>query len=81
MNIVWLPLQECINEYGVWYFRQYAASIERPFEVYYDPYTETVQVLDSKESIQDLTRIAHAQLACLQNALRRIDSLAIEPRA
>ena len=57
--------------------RQYAASIPRPFDVHYDPYTQSVRVLDDAATLRDLARTAHGDLTRLQNALKRIDLLSV----
>lgn len=57
--------------------RQYAAKIERPYEVRYDAYTQSIQILDHKEVIEDVARVLKADLTSLQNALAKIDNLVI----
>jgi phenylalanine-4-hydroxylase len=38
------------------YSRQYAMTIPRPFTVHYNPYTQTIEVLDGKEQIVNIVR-------------------------
>jgi len=37
-------------------FRQYAMTIPRPFSVHYNPYTQTMEVIDGKEQIMNMVR-------------------------
>ena len=37
-------------------YRQYAATIPRPFSVRYNPYTQSVEVINTKQQIVNLTR-------------------------
>jgi len=36
--------------------RQYAMTIPRPFSVHYNPYTQTIEVIDGKEQIVNMVR-------------------------
>ena len=56
-------------------FRQYAASVKRPFEVHYDPFTQTIRKLNTTQAIVDLARTTHADLTCLQNAIKRLNGI------
>ena len=45
--------------------RQYAATIPRPFTVHYNPYTQTVEVINGKESIVHIVRsLRSKQIIC-----------------
>ena len=37
-------------------FRQYAMTIPRPFSVHYNPYTQSIEVIDGKEQIVNMVR-------------------------
>ena len=37
-------------------FRQYAMTIPRPFGVHYNPYTQSIEVIDGKEQIVNMVR-------------------------
>jgi phenylalanine-4-hydroxylase len=38
------------------FIRQYAMTIPRPFNVHYNPYTQTIEVIDGKEQIVNMVR-------------------------
>jgi hypothetical protein len=40
----------------IFIFRQYAMTIPRPFGVHYNPYTQTIEVIDGKEQIMNMVR-------------------------
>jgi phenylalanine-4-hydroxylase len=52
--------------------RQFAAAIKRPAEVRYDPYTQTIQILDNMDSIRDVTLTLKGELNSLCNAFVKI---------
>ncbi|BFZ09991.1 hypothetical protein BsWGS_13030 [Bradybaena similaris] len=52
--------------------RQFAATIPRPFSVRYNPYTQSVEVINSKEQIIDLSKDIKGDLSLLQDALAKI---------
>lgn len=37
-------------------FRQYAMTIPRPFSVHYNPYTQSIEVINGKEQIVNMVR-------------------------
>jgi len=51
--------------------REFSQSLSRPFDVYYNPLTQCVEVLDSKEKIAALARNIQSQLSVLTHALTR----------
>ncbi|KAK2169543.1 hypothetical protein LSH36_9g15065 [Paralvinella palmiformis] len=53
--------------------RQYAKNIKRPFEVRYDPYTQTVQILDNDEALKDISRVVRGEINSLCDVIRRIE--------
>jgi len=57
--------------------RRYAASIKRPYEVCYEPLTQSVKVLDNKEALTTITDNVRYQLSTLHSALLRIDHINI----
>ena len=57
--------------------RRYAATIKRPFDVRYDPLTQSVNVLDNKEALCTISENVRYQLSTLHSALSRIDQLSI----
>lgn len=52
---------------------KFANSIPRPFGVRYNPYTESVEVLDSKKQIDNLMCNINVEFQILQNAFRKIN--------
>nr|KAG5687097.1 hypothetical protein BaRGS_010542 [Batillaria attramentaria] len=55
--------------------RQYTSRIKRPYEVHYDPYTQSIQLLNSKDMLHTMARSLHTELENLQRAIDRIDCL------
>ncbi|KAK2147875.1 hypothetical protein LSH36_533g01049 [Paralvinella palmiformis] len=51
--------------------REYAHSIKRPFELHYDPYTQTVEILDTAKRISKALDDVTQQLATVNNAVRK----------
>lgn len=56
-------------------FRQYSLRIRRPYEVHFDPYTQSVQILNSKDMLHQQTRALRTELDNLQRAIDRIQCL------
>ncbi|XP_025098856.1 tryptophan 5-hydroxylase 1-like isoform X2 [Pomacea canaliculata] len=55
--------------------RQYSLRIRRPYEVHFDPYTQSVQILNSKDMLHQQTRALRTELDNLQRAIDRIQCL------
>ncbi|RWS09971.1 Protein henna-like protein [Dinothrombium tinctorium] len=53
--------------------REYALSIPRPFAVRYNPYTQTVYILDRKPQIDELARDIQSEMQLLLDAIRKIN--------
>lgn len=53
-------------------FREFASSIQRPFGLRYNPYTQSVEVLSSVEKIAALVSELRGDLCIVSNALRKI---------
>ncbi|KAK7107139.1 protein henna-like isoform X2 [Littorina saxatilis] len=53
--------------------REFAAIIPRPFSVRYNAYTQSVEVLNSKEQIIDLARAIRGDLSLLEDALKKVE--------
>nr|CAH7752140.1 unnamed protein product [Callosobruchus chinensis] len=51
---------------------KYAGTIPKGFSVRYDPYTQSIEVLDSKPQIQRLVNNIHMEVAVLTDALRKL---------
>ncbi|MPC21053.1 Protein henna [Portunus trituberculatus] len=51
---------------------QFASTIPRPFSVRYNPYTQTVEILDSKPQIQSLVREINCHMQVLTDALVKL---------
>lgn len=53
-------------------FREFASSIQRPFGLRYNPYTQSVEVLSNAEKIAALVSELRGDLCIVSNALRKI---------
>ncbi|KAK0064480.1 protein henna-like isoform X3 [Biomphalaria pfeifferi] len=54
--------------------KQFAATIPRPFSVRYNPYTQSVEVINSKQQIINLTKDIKGDLSLLEDAIAKIES-------
>ncbi len=55
--------------------RHFASTIKRPFEVRYDPYTQSVQVIDNKDTLLNLTDVIKGDVQHLRNVVARLEHL------
>lgn len=55
-------------------FRRWTSSMSRPFEVRYNPHTESIEVLDSVERLEGAVSMLNVELTHLQNAINKIKS-------
>ena len=56
-------------------FRNFASTIKRPFAVRYNPYTQSVDVLDNTRCIGYLVSEVKGELCIVSDALRRVQLL------
>ncbi|PAA91611.1 hypothetical protein BOX15_Mlig010937g1 [Macrostomum lignano] len=54
--------------------REFAKTIRRPFDVRYNPYTQSVEVLDSPRRIANVVNELKGDLAIISSALRKMTS-------
>lgn len=54
------------------FFRKYAETIPRDFGVRYNPYTQTVEILDSKPQIQKLIQDVQQDMQVLLHSMRKL---------
>lgn len=54
-------------------FREFAAKIPRPFSVRYNPFTQSVEVLDSKDQIMKLANDIRGDVCTLHDALSKYE--------
>jgi len=52
-------------------FRDFASTIPRPFGVRYDPYTQTIELLDNKRQIQKLITNINCEIRTLIDAFNK----------
>ncbi|ORZ38163.1 Biopterin-dependent aromatic amino acid hydroxylase-domain-containing protein [Catenaria anguillulae PL171] len=52
--------------------REFAATLDRPFSVRYNPYTESIEVLDSKEKLVKYAQSIRGQMHTLMDALEKL---------
>ncbi|XP_066561584.1 phenylalanine-4-hydroxylase isoform X1 [Amia ocellicauda] len=53
--------------------RKFAAIIPRPFSVRYNPYTQSIEVLDNLQQLQNLADSINGEMAILCSALRKME--------
>ena len=49
--------------------RKFAHSLSRPFNVYYNPYTECIEILDNKLTVSRMTDIIRSDVSVLASTL------------
>ncbi|KAJ2005705.1 hypothetical protein GGI04_002142 [Coemansia thaxteri] len=52
--------------------REFNSTMRRPFQVRYNPYTQSVEVLDSKDKVQHFARTIRNEMQLLASALEQI---------
>ncbi|KAJ1946128.1 hypothetical protein GGF37_001343 [Kickxella alabastrina] len=52
--------------------REFNSTMHRPFQVRYNPYTQSVEVLDSKDKVQHLAQSIRNEMQLLANALELV---------
>ncbi|XP_033740980.1 tyrosine 3-monooxygenase-like isoform X2 [Pecten maximus] len=57
--------------------RQYAANIPRRSEVRYDPYTQTIQQLDKRETVDAIALAVRNDIDCLQKATKGMETIQV----
>lgn len=53
-------------------YREFAATIQRPFGVRYNPYTQSVEILSNAQKIATIVSELRGDLCIVSNALRKI---------
>ncbi|XP_068573296.1 phenylalanine-4-hydroxylase [Cebidichthys violaceus] len=53
--------------------RKFAATIPRPFTVRYNPYTQSIEVLDNTQQLRNLADCINSEVGKLCEALRKLD--------
>ena len=54
-------------------FREFARQIPRPFSVRYNPYTQSVEVINDKSTIEKLVTDIKYEVDILQDALHKLN--------
>ena len=54
-------------------YRKYARDVQRSFDLYYNPYTQSVEVLDTTDAVARLVTDTHGKLLTVANALTKLD--------
>lgn len=52
--------------------RQFAEALDRPFTLHYNPFTQTVEVLDSKEKLISLANVLRSDISLLVSGIRNL---------
>ncbi|XP_077121741.1 phenylalanine-4-hydroxylase isoform X2 [Ranitomeya variabilis] len=53
--------------------RKFAATIPRPFSVRYNPYTQSIEVLDNVQQLKNLADCINSEIGILCSALRKLE--------
>jgi len=52
--------------------REYASTLDRPFDIAYNPFTQRVEVLDSISKVQTVMKHLHSQMGVLTRAMTKL---------
>lgn len=63
------------HNFIIFFFRLYAESIQRPFGVRYNPYTQSVEVLSSAKRITAVVSELRGDLSIVSSALKKVSAL------
>ena len=55
------------------HLRQYAASIERDFDLIYDPYTQSVKILDHNSALEGVANGLQNDVDTLKHVMNRFN--------
>lgn len=58
---------------GILCVRKYVSYLKRPFDVRYDPYTQSIQVLDNVKELGKLSEKIRADIDVLSGALDKLN--------
>uniref|UniRef100_A0AAU7L0S5 Tryptophan 5-hydroxylase 2 n=1 Tax=Girardia tigrina TaxID=6162 RepID=A0AAU7L0S5_GIRTI len=53
--------------------REFAKTIKKPFDVHYNPYTQSIEILDSTDSLTNVIDSIKGELATITNALKKLN--------
>ena len=53
------------------WFSEWGKSIPKPFALHYDPYTQSIEVLDDKKALEKLTKDIKYDIGVLQDAVSK----------
>jgi len=53
-------------------FRKFAQTIPKKFGIRYDPYTQTISIIDSKQQVEDLINNVNQEVQILMDALKKL---------
>ena len=56
-------------------FREYSKTIKRPYDVKYDPFTQSLKILNEKTMIQEIGRQLQSDLNIMQAGLEKFQNL------
>ena len=58
--------------------REYSKKIKRPYQVHYDPYTQSIKVVDNMTVIQEIKRTIEHDTELLLNSLEHFNNIKIK---
>ena len=61
------------NLFLTYFFREFASTIPKPFKARYDPYTQSIELLDSKAQIMKSMRSVNREISVLTQAMTILD--------
>ncbi|XP_062607643.1 tyrosine 3-monooxygenase-like [Saccostrea cucullata] len=57
--------------------RDYASSIKRPADLRYDPFTQTIQVIEKRETLETVSASLRTEIANLEKLVKRVDLISV----
>lgn len=75
MRESWCCISSLIKSISVALYRAYADTIQRPFGVRYNPYTQTVEVLSNAKKITAVVSELRGDLSIVSSALKKVSAM------
>ena len=59
------------------YFRDYASTIKRPLDLRYEPFTQSIQVIEQRETLETLSSALRTEVRNLEKLVKRMDLVSV----
>lgn len=59
------------------YFRDHASTIKRPLDLRYEPFTQSIQVIEQRETLETLSSALRTEVRNLEKLVKRMDLVSV----